>query len=64
MSCLLSIGSQGNARTVTLKAFTYQDASKIMGNIQQQSKTFISDLFLYQNIDCFKISLFALNIKK
>jgi uncharacterized protein with GYD domain len=35
MSCLLSIGSQGNARTVTLKAFTYEDASKIMGNIQQ-----------------------------
>ncbi|HEX5892311.1 MAG TPA: GYD domain-containing protein [Nitrososphaeraceae archaeon] len=36
MSCLLSIGSQGNARTVTLKAFTYEDASKIMENIQQQ----------------------------
>jgi len=35
MSCLLSIGSQGNAHTVTLKAFTYEDASKIMGNIQQ-----------------------------
>jgi uncharacterized protein with GYD domain len=35
MSCLLSIGSQGNARTVTLKAFTYEDASKIMENIQQ-----------------------------
>ena len=35
MSCLLSIGSHGNARTVTLKAFTYEDASKIMGNIQQ-----------------------------
>jgi uncharacterized protein with GYD domain len=48
MSCLLSIGSQGNARTVTLKAFTYGDASKIMD----------------QNTDCFKIALFALNIKK
>ncbi len=35
MSCLLSIGSQGNARTVTLQVFTYEDASKIMGNIQQ-----------------------------
>ncbi len=35
MSCLLSIGSQGNARTITLKAFTYEDASKIMENIQQ-----------------------------
>ena len=35
MSCLLSIGSQGNARSVTLKAFTYEDASKIMENIQQ-----------------------------
>jgi uncharacterized protein with GYD domain len=34
MSCLLSIESQGNARTVTLKAFTYEDASKIMENIQ------------------------------
>ncbi|HYJ01031.1 MAG TPA: GYD domain-containing protein [Nitrososphaeraceae archaeon] len=31
MSCLLSIGSQGNAHTVTLKAFTYEDASKIRG---------------------------------
>jgi uncharacterized protein with GYD domain len=35
MSCLLSIGSQGNARTVTLKAFSYDEASKIMENIQQ-----------------------------
>ncbi len=35
MSSLLSIESQGNARTVTLKAFTYEDASKIMENIQQ-----------------------------
>ena len=35
MSCLLSIGSQGNARTITLKAFTYEDATKIMENIQQ-----------------------------
>jgi uncharacterized protein with GYD domain len=31
----LSIGSQGNARTVTLKAFTYEDATNIMENIQQ-----------------------------
>ena len=35
MSCLLSIGSQGNSRTVTLKAFTYEDATKIMENIRQ-----------------------------
>ena len=35
MSCLLSIGSQGNTRTVTLKAFSYEDASKIIENIQQ-----------------------------
>jgi uncharacterized protein with GYD domain len=35
MSCLLSIGSQGNARTVTLKAFTYDEASKIMQNLQE-----------------------------
>ena len=35
MSCLLSNGSQGNARTVTLKAFTYKDATKILENIQQ-----------------------------
>jgi uncharacterized protein with GYD domain len=35
MSCLLSIGSQGNARTITLKAFSYDEASKIMENIQQ-----------------------------
>jgi uncharacterized protein with GYD domain len=32
-SSLLSIGSQGNARTVTLKAFTYENTSKIMENI-------------------------------
>jgi uncharacterized protein with GYD domain len=35
MSCLLSIGSQGNARTITLKAFTYADATKIIGNIEK-----------------------------
>ena len=35
MSCLLSIESQGNARTVTLKAFTYADATKIIGNIEK-----------------------------
>jgi uncharacterized protein with GYD domain len=35
MSCLLSIGSQGNARTVTLKAFSYTEATKIMENIRQ-----------------------------
>ena len=34
MSCLLYIESQGHARSVTLKAFTYEDASKIMENIQ------------------------------
>ena len=35
MSSLLSIESQGNARSVTLKAFSYDEASKIMENIQQ-----------------------------
>ena len=34
MSCLLSIGSQGNARTVTLKPFNYEDVSKKIENIQ------------------------------
>lgn len=33
MSVLLSIESGGNARTVTLKAFTYEEASKIIGNL-------------------------------
>ena len=35
MSCLLSIGSQGNARIVTLKAFTYADATKIIGSTEK-----------------------------
>ena len=35
MSCLLSIESQGNARTVTLKAFSYDEATKIIENIRQ-----------------------------
>ena len=35
MSCLLSVESQGNARTVTLKAFSYDEATKIIENIQQ-----------------------------
>ena len=35
MSCLLSIGSQGNARTITLKALSYDEATKIIQNIQQ-----------------------------
>ena len=35
MSCLLSIESQGNARSVTLKAFSYDEATKIIENIQQ-----------------------------
>ena len=35
MSCLLSIGSQGNARTITLKAFTYADATKIIGSTEK-----------------------------
>ncbi len=33
MSCLLSIGSQGHARSVTLKAFTYENATKIIETI-------------------------------
>ena len=35
MSCLLSIESQGHARSVTLKAFSYDEATKIIENIQQ-----------------------------
>jgi uncharacterized protein with GYD domain len=38
MSCLLSIESQGNAHTLTLKAFIYEDTSKIIENIQQNLK--------------------------
>lgn len=33
MSCLLSIESQGNARTITLKALSYDEATKIIENI-------------------------------
>ena len=33
MSTLLSIESEGNARTVTLKAFTYEEGTKIIGNL-------------------------------
>jgi uncharacterized protein with GYD domain len=33
MSSLLSIGSQGNASTVTLKAFTMSEAAKIIENL-------------------------------
>ena len=33
MSSLLSVESQGNARTVTLKAFTYDEAAKLMENL-------------------------------
>ncbi len=35
MSCLLSVESQGNARTVTLKAFTISEAAKIIENLSQ-----------------------------
>jgi len=35
MSCLLSVESQGKARSVTLKAFSYDEATKIIQNIQQ-----------------------------
>jgi uncharacterized protein with GYD domain len=35
MSSLLSVESQGNARSVTLKAFSYEEATKIIQNIQQ-----------------------------
>jgi uncharacterized protein with GYD domain len=35
MSSLLSIESQGNARTVTLKAFTISEAAKIIENLSQ-----------------------------
>jgi uncharacterized protein with GYD domain len=33
MSCPLSIESQGNARTITLKAFTYEEGTKIIGSL-------------------------------
>jgi uncharacterized protein with GYD domain len=33
MSSLLSVGSQGNASTVTLKAFTLSEAAKIIENL-------------------------------
>ena len=33
MSTLLSIESEGNVRTVTLKAFTYEEGTKIIGNL-------------------------------
>ena len=33
MSTLLSIESEGNARTVTLKAFTYEEGTKIIDNL-------------------------------
>ncbi|HEY7109044.1 MAG TPA: GYD domain-containing protein [Nitrososphaeraceae archaeon] len=33
MSTLLSIESEGNARTITLKAFTYEEGTKIINNL-------------------------------
>jgi uncharacterized protein with GYD domain len=33
MSALLSMESGGNVRTATLKAFTYEEVSKIIGNL-------------------------------
>ncbi|MGD1838648.1 MAG: GYD domain-containing protein [Nitrososphaeraceae archaeon] len=33
MSALLSVESEGNARTVTLKAFKYEEAKKIIDNL-------------------------------
>jgi uncharacterized protein with GYD domain len=33
MSSLLAVEKQGNARTVTLKAFTYDEAAKIIGSL-------------------------------
>jgi uncharacterized protein with GYD domain len=33
MSTLLSIESEGNARTVTLKAFTYEEGTRIINNL-------------------------------
>jgi len=35
MSCLLSVESQGKARSITLKAFSYDEATKIIENISQ-----------------------------
>ena len=34
MSCLLAVESHGKARSITLKAFTYDEATKIIQNIQ------------------------------
>ncbi|MGD1834381.1 MAG: GYD domain-containing protein [Nitrososphaeraceae archaeon] len=33
MSALLSVESEGNVRTSTLKAFKYEEAKKIIGNL-------------------------------
>ena len=33
MSSLLSVENQGNARTVTFKAFTYDEVAKIIGSL-------------------------------
>ena len=35
MSCLLSVESQGKARSITLKAFSYDEATKIIENVSQ-----------------------------
>jgi len=35
MSCLLSVESQGNARSITLKAFSYEEATRIIENISE-----------------------------
>ena len=35
MSVLLSVESQGKTRSVTLKAFSYDEATRIIQNIQQ-----------------------------
>lgn len=33
MSSLLAVESEGNARTITLKAFTYEETKKIIDNL-------------------------------
>jgi uncharacterized protein with GYD domain len=54
MSCPLSIESQGNARTVTLKAFSYDEAFKIMQNLYNYSLTcFLSYLYQYIILNSF-----------
>jgi hypothetical protein len=46
MSCLLFIESQGHARSVTLKAFSYDETTKIMQNFIKLIPNFLFNLFI------------------